>query len=40
MSGVIFIQKELSKKSYPQISDVKEIITKSYPNFSIQKMTL
>ena len=30
------VGKVLSKKSYPQISDVKNIILKSYPNFFIQ----
>ena len=35
-SGVNFIQKKLSKKSFPQISEVKNIIQKSYPNFFIQ----
>ena len=28
---VSFIRKELSKNRYPQISDIKKIIQKSYP---------
>ena len=34
---VSFIQKELSKKSYPQISHVKNIIQKSYPKNILSK---
>ena len=33
MRRVHFIQKKLSEKSYPQISDVKNVIQKSYPIF-------
>ena len=39
MSGVNFIQKKLSKKSYPQISDVKNITQKSYPKLFVYKYT-
>ena len=37
ISIVSFIQKELSKKSYPQISHVKNIIQKSYPKNILSK---
>ena len=36
-SGVNFIKKKLSKKSYPQISEVKNIIQKSYPKTFLSK---
>ena len=39
--GIVnFIQKNLSKKSYPQISHVKNIIQKFYPNFFLSKILL
>ena len=40
LSGVSFIQKELSKKSYPQISDVTKIIQNSYPLKILSKTTV
>ena len=36
---VNFIQKKLSKKSYPQISDVNNFIQKFYPNLFYPKCT-
>ena len=34
-----FYPKKLSKKSYPQISDVKNFIQKSYPKTFLSKQT-
>ena len=38
LSGVNFIKKKLSKKSYPQVSDIKNIIQKFYPKKSLSKI--